>query len=244
MLFWSIRAELLKLRRSCIWIAALVLPLLSAVFGTLNYLGNIAILQNAWYSLWTQHALFYCTLFAPALVGIYCAYLCRLEHLHGNWNMVMTQPIPVHTVVLSKLVVVSLLSALTQLLIGALFVLGGIVAGLTAPLPAALPLWLLRGWWSLTVQSALLLAVALVIRSFAVPVGAGLLGGFCGIAAVVKGYGVYFLFSLLPLSMCSHHPTEPMQCSGAAFVVSSCVFVLVGYCFCVYWLRMRDVKTG
>ena len=227
MLFWSIRAEMLKLRRSCIWIAALVLPLLSAVFGTLNYLGNIAILQDAWYSLWTQHALFYCTLFAPALMGIYCAYLCRLEHLHGNWNMVMTQPIAVHTVVLSKLVVVSLLSALTQLLIGALFVI-----------------WLLRGWWSLTVQSALLLAVALVIRSFAVPVGAGLLGGFCGIAAVVKGYGVYFPFSLLPLSMCSHHPTEPMQCSGAAFVVSSFVFVLVGYCFCVYWLRMRDVKTG
>ena len=115
MLIWSIRAELLKLRRSCIWIAALVLPLLSAVFGTLNYLGNIAILQDAWYSLWTQHALFYCTLFAPTLMGIYCAYLCRLEHLHGNWNMVMTQPIAVHTVVLSKLVVVSLLSALTQL---------------------------------------------------------------------------------------------------------------------------------
>ena len=75
-----LRAEVRKLHGSMIWLAVAVLPLVSAVLGTFNYLGNLTILQDQWYSLWTQHALFYCFLFAPALTGVYCAYLCRLEH--------------------------------------------------------------------------------------------------------------------------------------------------------------------
>ena len=80
----SVRAEFLKLRRSFIWLAMLALPVLSAGLGTANYLSNLGMLTEQWYSLWTQHALFYCTLFAPALTGVYCAYICRLEHLNRN----------------------------------------------------------------------------------------------------------------------------------------------------------------
>lgn len=244
MLIRSIRAECRKLRRSYIWLALLIMPVMSAGFGTFNYLNNLGMLTQQWYSLWTQHALFYCTLFAPALTGVYCAYLCRLEHLNHNWNTVMTQPIPIPTIVLAKLTVVSGLTALTQLFIGALFLLSGKLAGLTAPIPTALPLWLLRGWWSLTTEAALLLFLALAIRSFAIPVGAGILGGFCGIAALVKGFGIYFPFSLLPLSMCSHNPSNPMECSTAAFVISSTGFFLFGYLLCVLWKRHRDTQAG
>ena len=59
MLIRSSRAEFLKLRRSDIWLAMLVLPLLSAGLGTANYLNNLGMLTEQWYSLWTQHALFY-----------------------------------------------------------------------------------------------------------------------------------------------------------------------------------------
>lgn len=244
MLIRSIRAEFLKLRRSYIWLAMLVLPLLSAGLGTANYLNNLGMLTDQWYSLWTQHALFYCALFAPALTGVYCAYVCRLEHLNRNWNAVMTQPIPVGTMLSAKLTAVSILTALTQCLIGILFIVSGKLAGLTAPLPFELVYWVVRGWWALTVQAALLLCVALMVRSFAVPVAAGILGGFCGLPALVKGFGVYFPFSLLELGMCSHNPAEPMDCSAAAFVISSFLYLLLGFAISVLWLKKRDVKTA
>ena len=244
MLIRSIRAEFLKLRRSYIWLAMLVLPLLSAGLGTANYLNNLGMLTEQWYSLWTQHALFYCALFAPALTGVYCAYVCRLEHLNRNWNAVMTQPIPVGTMLAAKLTAVSILTALTQCLIGILFIVSGKLAGLTAPLPFELVYWVIRGWWALTVQAALLLCVALMVRSFAVPVAAGILGGFCGLPALVKGFGVYFPFSLLELGMCSHNPAEPMDCSDAAFVISSFLYLLLGFAISVLWLKKRDVKTA
>ena len=244
MLIRSFRTECMKLRRSYIWLALAVLPLLSAVLGTFNYLNNLGILTRQWYSLWTQHSLFYCALFAPALTGVYCAYVCRLEHLGHNWNSVMTMPVAPSRIFLAKLGVVSLLSALTQLLIGVLFLLSGELAGLTGPVPPELVLWLLRGWWSLTVQAALLLCVGLVIRSFAIPVGLGILGGFCGIAALSKGFGVYFPFSLLQLGMCSNKPDRPMQCSPAMFAAASTLFFLAACLFGVWWLKRQDVKTA
>lgn len=239
----SVRAEFLKLRRSFIWLAMLALPVLSAGLGTANYLNNLGMLTEQWYSLWTQHALFYCTLFAPALTGVYCAYICRLEHLNRNWNAVMTQPVPVSTMLAAKLTVVSVMTALTQLFIGILFIISGKIAGLTAPIPFELVYWILRGWWALTVQASLLLCIALIIRSFAVPVAAGILGGFCGLPALVKGFGVYFPFSLLEFGMCSHNPSEPMDCSAAGFLVSSILYLLLGFAVSVLWMRKQDVKT-
>ena len=239
----SVRAEFLKLRRSFIWLAMLALPVLSAGLGTANYLNNLGMLTEQWYSLWTQHALFYCTLFAPALTGVYCAYICRLEHLNRNWNAVMTQPVPVGTMLAAKLTVVSVMTALTQLFIGILFIISGKIAGLTAPIPFELVYWILRGWWALTVQASLLLCVALIIRSFAEPVAAGILGGFCGLPALVKGFGVYFPFSLLELGMCSHNPSEPMDCSAAGFLISSILYLLLGFSVSVLWMRKQDVKT-
>ena len=195
MLFRSIRAEFLKLRRSYVWLAMLILPVLSAGLATANYLNNLGMLTDQWYSLWTQHALFYCALFAPALTGVYCAYVCRLEHLNCNWNAVMTQPIPVHTMLAAKLTVVSVLTALTQILIGVLFILSGKLAGLTNPIPFELLYWVVRGWWALTVQASLLLCIALIIRSFA----AGR-SGYSGriLRAARSGQGVRRVLSFFP----------------------------------------------
>ncbi len=244
MLIRSFKAELMKLRRSFIWLALAVLPFISALLGTLNFFNNIGMLKKEWYSLWTQHALFYCTLFAPALTGVYCAYVCRLEHLNRNWNMVMTQPVSAAAVVLSKLAVVSVLSALTQALIGVFFIISGKIAGFTAPIPVSLVYWLVRGWLSLTVYASLLLIPSLLIRSFAVPVALGLIGGFVGLPALIKGFGVYYPFSLLPLSMCSHNPAEPMDCPAVMFIISCLAYLLAGVVFCTLWLRRTDVKTA
>lgn len=58
MLKRCIAAENRKLHRSPIWLLFFVMPLISASYGTFNYLQNLEILHERWYSLWTQHTLF------------------------------------------------------------------------------------------------------------------------------------------------------------------------------------------
>ena len=44
MLLRLIRAEQMKLKRSPVWIAFLLMPIVPAVLGTINYLGNLAVI--------------------------------------------------------------------------------------------------------------------------------------------------------------------------------------------------------
>ena len=77
MLLRALRGELLKGRRNPVWLVFLVLPLFPAVLGTMNYLGNVSVLTDGWYSLWTQHTLFSASLFLPAQFGVFCAWQWR-----------------------------------------------------------------------------------------------------------------------------------------------------------------------
>lgn len=54
----SISAEWLKLRHTRIGLVLAVLPILSLLTGGANYYFNQGVLQNGWYSLWTQVSLF------------------------------------------------------------------------------------------------------------------------------------------------------------------------------------------
>ena len=93
MLLRCIRAENRKLRRSPIWLLFLAVPAISAVYGTFNYRMNLEILTHGWYDLWTQYTLFYAIFFFAPLIGVYAAYLWRLEHRGHNWNLIMTAPV-------------------------------------------------------------------------------------------------------------------------------------------------------
>lgn len=65
MMIKLLRAEKMKLKRSPVWLAFLHMPIIPAFLGSANYLYNISILKSEWFSLWTQHTLFY-RLFFPA----------------------------------------------------------------------------------------------------------------------------------------------------------------------------------
>ena len=102
MLKQCIKAENAKLKSSAIWILFFIVPIFPAIMGTFNYLGNIEILQDGWYSLWTQHTLFYADFFYAPLIAAYASYLWRLEHLNHNWNFIMTAPVPSIDLLLAK----------------------------------------------------------------------------------------------------------------------------------------------
>ncbi|MPN30704.1 hypothetical protein SDC9_178175 [bioreactor metagenome] len=156
----------------------------------------------------------------------------------------MTAPVPISYVYLSKLMTASAMVLLTQAWIGALFVISGKLCGLTAPIPPELSEWLLYGAVGGIVICALQLCISLVIRSFAIPVGLALIGGVAGLAAMAKGYGVWFPYSLLCLGMRANHPGGPMQCSAEQFALNSFFYLVIFIMFAVVWLKKRDVVAG
>ena len=233
MLKRCILAENRKLHASPIWAMFFVLPILSATYGTFNYLQNLEILTDGWYSLWTQHTLFYSMLFFPAMVATYAAYLWRLEHLGHNWNLIMASPVPPLDLFAAKFAVVTKLALLTHGFVFALFVFcGKVFAHLPGLPPVTLPLFLLRGLLGALAVIAAQLVLAMVIRSFAVPIFLGLLGGITGI--FISSKGLWDAVALFP-DAARYELQQKRGCSGGQ---------LRAVCLQLHLLAGDDVPSG
>ena len=57
MLLRCIRAENQKLHGAPIWLVFLVVPLISCLYDSYNFLQNLGLLSFTWYNLWTQQTL-------------------------------------------------------------------------------------------------------------------------------------------------------------------------------------------
>lgn len=236
-----LQAELQKCRRSPVWLAFVLLPVFPAILGTGNYLGNLQVLDDAWYSLWSQHTLFSSMFFLPALLGVFCAWQWRLEHTDHNWNSFLTAPVPVEDLYLAKLVWAAVMSILAQVWIGALFVLSGKIVGLTSPIPPQLPGWLLCGAIGGISVCAVQLYFSLVIRAFAPPVAFGLAGGIVGLMATAQGLGYVFPYSLLCVGMRANNPRMELDC--APFLLSTGIYTVVFTSLAIRRLRRHDAAA-
>ena len=242
MLLRAIKAEVLKCRRAPVWLAFLVLPVFPAVLGTFNYLGNLGVLEDQWYSLWSQHTLFSSMFFLPALFGVFCAWQWRLEHTDHNWNAVLTAPVPAGTLYLAKLAVDAAVSLLAMAFIGVLFVLSGKLTGITAPLPPELPRWLLLGALGGVVVCAVQLFFSLAIRAFAPPVAMALVGGILGLMVTSQGWGTAFPYSLLALGMAANNPR--MELPLPSFLTGCAGYLVLAAVLSIRWLSRRDASTA
>ena len=241
MLLRCLKAEVLKCRRAPVWLAFLVLPVFPAVLGTGNYLGNLGLLRDEWYSLWSQHTLFSSMFFLPALLGVFCAWQWRLEHTDHNWNSFMTAPVSVGTLYGAKLVLAAGMSLLAQGWIGVLFLLSGKLVGLTAPIPPELPEWLLCGAVGGVAVCGAQLLLSMVIRAFAPPVALGLLGGIAGLVVTAQGWGYAFPYSLLCIGMRANNPA--MELDLAPFLLSAAAWTAACALLSVAILQRRDVAA-
>ena len=238
------RAENRKLHASPIWILFFLLPVISAVYGTFNYLQNLGILQDQWYSLWTQHTLFYALFFYPVLVGVYAAYLWRLEHRGHNWNLIMAAPVRPLALFLAKYVVVLKLVLLTQLLVFGLYVLcGKAFAHLPGWPPVETLLFLLRGLVGGQCVIALQLVLSMLIRSFAVPVFIGLAGGVAGMLCASKGIGLAFPYALMQVGMNANKSEDLLAGQYGGFLLASALWLALFLVLAHLLLTRRDVRA-
>ena len=241
MLLRCLKAELYKCRRSPVWLAFLALPVFPALLGTGNYLANIEVLDNGWYSLWGQHTLFSSVFFLPALLGVFCGWQWRLEHADHNWNSFLTAPVPVGALYAAKLILAAGVSLLAQGWIGGLYLLSGKLAGLSGSLPPELPGWLLFGALGGVSVCAVQLFFSMVTRAFAPPVAFGLAGGILGLMVTAQGWGYAFPYSLLCLGMRANNPQ--MELDLSFFFLSALGYTGVFVLLALGYLRRRDVAA-
>ena len=243
MLLTCVRMEHKKLRHSHLWLVFMVIPLIPTIMGTANYLQNLGILKSEWYSLWTQCSLFYSNFFYGPLIGLYCAYIWRVEHLNHNWNQLMTMPVPVWEVLLGKLCLALECTVLLQLWVWVLYFVAGRIAGLQGMPPFEILVWLLRGSIGGMGIAALQLVLAMVIRSFAVPVAMALLGSIIGFLLSNGGYGLFWPYSLMLMGMNANKDTD-MVGNLIGFGVSTVVFLLLFAAAGIWYLKKKDIAAA
>ena len=242
MLLACVKTERKKLHHSNLWVAFLLIPLLPTVMGAANYMNNLGLLKSEWYSLWTQHSLFYANFFYAPLIALYCSYIWRVEHLNYNWNHLMTMPVSAADIFLSKLLLAMRCTIALQLWMWVLFLIAGKAVGLPGLPDVQILGWLLRGSLGAFAITALQLVLSMMIRSFAVPIALALLGSVAGLLASNGGLGLFWPYSLMLMGMNANR-TEDMVSSSLGFGVSTLVFFLVFTGFGIYWLRRKDVRA-
>lgn len=238
----AVRAERLKLKRSPVWLAFIALPMISAFFGTFNYLNNIEILKSEWFSLWTQHSLFLCYFFMPALIGTYCSYLWRLEHTRHNWNSFLTSPLPFPALYFGKLAQAVFMAVLGNLWIFFLYYICGKLSGLNCSFPKDAASWFLFGTIGAVAVCCVQLFFSLVIRSFAVPIGIAMAGGILGLWVTNKGLGLFYPYSLYSIGMRANNPN--LELDIGAHLVNSAGYIVLFAALSVLYLRRHEISAN
>ena len=233
-------AELIKLKRSPVWIPFVLLPLISAIIGTINFKNNLGVLSFTWESLWTQHTLFLSFLFLSPLVALIASCLWRTEHAGTNWNLVMTSE-SISRLIFEKLAVIVGLMALEIFWIAFLFILSGKILGLQTPVPNSLYNWLLCGFLGSITICALQSLLSLIIHNFAIPIAISFFGGFTGLILTAKGYGYLLPYSLFCIGMRSNNPKLELELPK--YLLSCCIYVSVFITLHFIFLKHVDTRT-
>lgn len=230
--------EFLKLKGSPAWFGFFIIPTLSAIIGTLNYLGNIEILTDGWFSLWTQHTLFLSYFFMPVIIAVFTGCIWRFEHSGTNINIILTHTTPAK-IVISKYFASISITMLSIIWVALLYIIAGIICKIDGRLPEELGLWLFLGCIASFSICALHLFLALVIRNFILPVIIAFAGGIAGLACMAK-FSPYILpYSLFDIAMTENNSNIRYD----YFFISSVIFIIAFLLASILYLKYTDSKS-
>ena len=234
-------AELIKLKYNPVWIPFILIPIISAGIGIINFLGNQYVLSFNWDDLWTQESLFLGIFFLSPLIAVLASLLFRMEHHGNNWNIVLTVNSR-FKILKDKWLTTSALSIICILWIAIIYIISGKLLGIPGNIP---PIFFLRIFTSLICIIAIAgfqCMLSLIIRSFAIPVGLAFLCNIFGLLLNLKGLFYATPFSMLIYSMGSTNITGKLN---IPLTILSCLFyVCITFCIGMLYLHKVDIKTG
>lgn len=182
-----VRAELLKLRRSMVWVFVPLLSLLAVISGGVNYWMNRDVLTQGWASLIGQTTLFYGMLFYAVGIGLIASAVWRPEHRSSSWNVALTCGISPLKLVLTKVFVIMIPASALHMCFIIYTWLFGIAVGLGVGVPPS---------FIASLVLVLVLSIPLVLFQSLLSM---LMKSFAGPAALAMGASILgFLFTLVP----------------------------------------------
>ncbi|MNI60546.1 ABC-2 family transporter protein [compost metagenome] len=177
----------------------------------------------------------------PILIAICCAFVCRLEHVNRNWNMILAAPVPITSIFMAKLAIVGILIAGAQVFFLILYWTAGQMLSIMEPFPTEIILWTFRGWVASITIAALQLGLSIRIRSFATPIGISLCAVFIGLGLYVLKLGLLFPYSLLTIGMGVLTQRGLTPAENLLFFTMNGMYIVLLSVWSIRRLRYRDV---
>ncbi|MFA9558329.1 ABC transporter permease [Evansella sp. AB-rgal1] len=216
--------EWIKIKKSSLFIILLISPMLSIVVG---YFTMFDFGGNQWISPFFQMIMIHAVLFLPLLAGIFSAAVCRYEHAHGGWKQLLALPLNRAQIYVSKLLIICLFMALTQILFLLGLFLVGMIHGYTDPFPwEFILIRLAMGWLGCLPIISLQLWVSTAWASFAAPVALNVIFTLPNLlVANSEKFGPWYPWAQPFLGMALTDNT------GFTFSIETLVFVILGSFF-------------
>ncbi|KUH43844.1 ABC transporter permease (plasmid) [Bacillus mycoides] len=127
-------AEFHKIKKTKIWLLLFISPLLTGMLTYLKVSDTLASLNN-WEIIYSFASIIHAMIFLPLLTGIFTAFICRHDHLHGGWKQLLVQPIKRYQLYCTKAIFVLFFIIITQLLFLLEIIIVGSICGITGPFP-------------------------------------------------------------------------------------------------------------
>lgn len=241
-MFRLIRTELIKLKRSLVWLIILGIPVMMLILETaIIATGNSA---GKWITVAMGGTAAYGFFLLPMTVTAVTALQAQLEHGSGLWSYTLSQPYSRNQLFVAKAIVTLMVMVIITFLIGLAVIGGGVLAGVLVPeeaLAGEIPVTRISEILSLMLLAGLLMiaiqfTVAMRFSSFAVPVVLGILGTFVSVIATSAKQGIYFPW-LMPVNVQNSDPARIEQVVVTGLIGGIIVFALG----CI-WLSRRDWK--
>ena len=176
------------------------------------------------------------------MIGVYCAYIMRMEHNNHNWNKILTMPVSSSMTFISKLLTVSFMILISEIWISILFVISGKAVGMTdaTPYPSVIT-WCLFGTLGGMVMASIQLLLSIYLKSFALPVAISLAEGTSGLIFLEKDLGHIWPYSLMAYRMNSNAPQELIKSGYIPFVLTCIIYIAVFMIISSTILRKKDI---
>lgn len=113
--------EFKKIRKSAIPIILIFFNLVGTLLGTMLFALNRKYLVDGTEApiLWGQTVFYSSQIFTPILIGIICSISCQFEESNKNWQRLLTIPIKPSRMIFAKIASLSVIMAISQLLVSA-----------------------------------------------------------------------------------------------------------------------------
>ncbi|WP_187695444.1 ABC transporter permease [Oceanobacillus piezotolerans] len=207
-----LRTELLKLRKSSIWLLIFVSPFLSLLVGLGETTAGLPE-EEYWLTTYQWMSFPHAALFLPLLTGVFSAFVCRYEHVGGGWKQLAALPVSRGKLYLAKLLVVCLLIFYTQiLLVAGLFSVGQWKEFQVAFPWETVAIGAFSGWLACLPLIALQMLVSVSWSSFAAPMAVNVIFTLPNILILnSETYGPYYPWAQPFLAMMPHTETESFR---------------------------------